>query len=275
MRSRSGDEKVARQLGLCDCRCRGSGGVIAAGDNDRRSQLWDDDAVGGVAVLDRRVYVMADVDLYAGLPAGTARRWIDGYQRGGLRYPPVIRVEHTGEDSVTWGEFVETSLLAGYRSRGVSLQRLRPAVQRLRTEFATSYPLASAAPFLDVAGRELVRRVQDETGVESALRLVVVRSGQLVLAEPAQSFADRAEFTGPARTVAALRTQQDTPDVRIDPLRQTGQPVVRSVPTAVLAEGFRAGTSVEDLADLYDLDPTKVLQAIRYEMRAAQARSAA
>jgi len=231
--------------------------------------------VGDVAVLDRRVYVMSDVDLYLGLPAGTARRWIDGYERGGRSYPPVIRPEHSGVESVTWGEFVETSLLSRYRSRGMSLQRLRPAVQRLRVEFDSPYPLASAAPYLDVSGRELVRRVQDETGVEPPLQLVVVRSGQLVLADPAQTFADRAEFTGDGRTVAALRTAEDTPDVRIDPLCQTGQPVVRSVPTAVLAEGFRAGESMQVLADLYDLDVEQVLQAIRFEMRTAQARTAA
>ena len=63
--------------------------------------------------------------------------------------------------------------------------------------------------------------------------------------------------------------------MRIDPLRQTGQPVVRSVPTAVLAEGFRAGESVEVLAELYDLGVGQVLQAIRFEMRTAQARAAA
>jgi uncharacterized protein (DUF433 family) len=237
--------------------------------------VCDDEDVGEIAVLDRRVYVMADVDLYLGLPSGTARRWIDGYRRGSATYPPVIRPEHTGSESVSWGEFVETSLLAEYRSKGVSLQRLRPAVQRLTTELDTAYPLATAAPYLDVAGRELVRRIQDETGVDPALHLVVVRTGQLVLAEPAQVFADRAEFTGATRTVTGLRTQPDTPDVRIDPLRQSGQPVVRSVPTAVLAEGFRAGTSVEELADLYDLQSGQVLQAIRYEMRTTQSRTAA
>jgi uncharacterized protein (DUF433 family) len=75
--------------------------------------------------------------------------------------------------------------------------------------------------------------------------------------------------------VTGLRTQADTPDVKIDPLRQTGQPVVRSVPTAVLAEGLRAGTSVDELADLYDLRADQVMQAIRFEMRNAEARTAA
>lgn len=226
-------------------------------------------------MLERRVYVMSDVDLFLGLPSGTARRWIDGYSRGGRTYEPVIREDSSGDETVAWGEFVETRLLAGYRARGVSLQRLRPAVQLLRRELGTPYPLATAQPYLDVAGRELIMRVQDQTGIERPLWLVVVRSGQLVLADPAQEFADRAEFTGRDRIVSGLRTEADTPDVRIDPLRQTGQPVVRSVPTAVLAEGFRAGEDVDTLADLYELSSDQVLQAIRYEMRAAQTRGAA
>jgi uncharacterized protein (DUF433 family) len=221
----------------------------------------------GVTVLERRIYTMSDEDLHLGLYPGTARRWIDGYHRGRQTYPPVIRPEHSGDESVTWGEFVETDLLARYRSRGVGLQRLRPAEQKLRAEFDVTYPLAFAAPYLDVEGRELVRKVQDETGIARELQLVVVRNGQLVLAAPAQEFADRAEFDGAARTVSALRSAVDTPDVRIDPLRQTGQPVIRSVPTAVLAEGFRAGESVQNLAHLYDLEIDQILQAIRFEMR--------
>src|SRR5262249_36101261 len=130
-------------------------------------------SVSAVSVLERRVYVMSDVDLFLGLPSGTARRWIDGYSRGGRTYGPVIREDSSGDEIVTWGEFVETRLLAGYRARGVSLQRLRPAVQLLRREFGTPYPLATAQPYLDVAGRELIMRVQDQTGIERPLWLVV------------------------------------------------------------------------------------------------------
>lgn len=230
--------------------------------------------MGPATLLDRIIYSMSDVDLYLGLHPGTARRWIDGYQSRGRSYPPVIRPERTDDDSVSWGEFVETRLLANYRSRGVSLQRLRPAVQKLRQEFATPYPLAFAGPYLDVDGRELVRRVQVETETARELQIVVVRNDQLVLAGPARDFAEQAVFGTGTRQVEAFRTAQDTPDVRIDPLRQTGQPVVRSVPTSVLAEAFRAGDDVDDLADLYDLRVEQVVQAIRFEMRNTQGRAA-
>jgi hypothetical protein len=111
--------------------CLAAGLVASARSPPRARWLCDHDRMGEVAALERRVYAMADVDLYLGLPTGTSRRWIDGYERGRHYYPPVIRSERSGQESVTWGEFVETSLLARYRSRGVSLQRLRPAVQRL------------------------------------------------------------------------------------------------------------------------------------------------
>jgi hypothetical protein len=69
--------------------------------------------VEGVSVLERRVYVMHDVDFYLGLQSGTARRWIDGYIRGGRSYPPVIREDRARDETVARGEFVETSVSAG------------------------------------------------------------------------------------------------------------------------------------------------------------------
>jgi hypothetical protein len=148
-----------------------------------------------VSLLDRRLYGLSDVDRLLALPPGTARRWIDGYDRGGAHYPPVIRVERTRDEEVTWGEFVETRLLAEFRARGASLHRLRPAVVRLREEFGR-YPLAHAKPFLDIDGRELVRHVQREVGITGHEMLVVVRSGQAMMSAPVQSFVGDPRYVG-------------------------------------------------------------------------------
>ena len=74
---------------------------------------------------------------------------------------------------------VEARLLAEFRNQRVPVRRLRPAVERLRAEFG-AYPLAHARTLLEVEGQELVRRVQDEIGLEPELLLVVVRNGQLM-----------------------------------------------------------------------------------------------
>ncbi len=223
------------------------------------------------SLLDLAIYSYADVDRLSGLHPGTARRWLDGYERGGRFYDPVLRPEAVNSDVVTWGEMVEARLLAEFRSRGVSVQRLRPAVVMLRQEFGR-YPLAQARPFLDVAGRELIRVIQDEVGLERELRLVVVRNGQLVLDTPAQRFRDAVEYVGDE--AGRLTPVVQTPHVLMDPRRSFGQPAIRNVRTESLAEDFRAGTSREELADLYDLTAEQVDEAIRFEMISGSGRAA-
>lgn len=218
-----------------------------------------------VKLLDRPVYGMAQVDRLLALKSGTARRWIDGYTRAGKPYPPVVRLESTGEEIVTWGEFVETRLLAEYRDAGVPMVRMRPAVERLREQFVAGYPLARARPFLDVEGRELVLKAQQDVGLEKALHLVVVRSGQVILAPPTERFVQSVEY----RDQEFAERVHPLPDIRhvvMDPLRQFGEPVVRSVPTEVIGEQVRAGDRIQMIAELYDLSTEEVEEAVRYEL---------
>lgn len=217
-----------------------------------------------IDLLERPVYGLAQVDRILGLKSGTAHRWIDGYTRRGKAYEPVVRVESTGSEIVTWGEFVETRLLSEYRDAGVPLLRMRPAIDRLRQQIHPKYPLAHARPYVN--GKELVFAAQEEVGLEKQLQLVVIRNDQLVLTEPAQNFYRSAEFRASDEVVERLRPHADIKEVVIDPLRQFGEPVVRSVPTEVIAEQIRAGESLEAIADLYELDPASVQAAIRYEL---------
>lgn len=222
-------------------------------------------------MLDRAIYSYPDVDRLVGLRSGTAKRWLEGYARGPKFYDPVLRERPTGSDSVTWGEMVEARLLAEFRSRQVPVERLRPAIVLLRNEFGR-YPLAHARPLLDVEGRELVRAVQERVGVQRALQLVIVRSGQLVLADPAERFHSAVEYDGDV--VARLKPDLRTPDVVMDPQKAFGQPAIRGVRTESLAEDYRAGTGRDDLADLYDLTPEQVDEALRFELIAGSERVA-
>lgn len=220
-----------------------------------------------VSLLDRAIYSYSDVDRLVGLYAGTARRWFEGYSRAGRFYDPVLRPEPTGADAVTWGEMVEARLLSEFRKRDVPVQRLRPAVERLRSEFG-SYPLARARPFLDVEGRELVRVVQDQVGLGRELQLVVVRNGQLVLADTTEKFRSAIDYEGDI--AERLRPERRTPDVVMDPRRAFGQPAIRNIRTDALAEDYRAGTTREDIAELYVLTLEQVDQALRFELIAGR-----
>jgi len=220
-----------------------------------------------VSLLDRAIYSYADVDRLVGLHSGTARRWLEGYIRAGRLYDPVLRPEPTGADSVTWGEMVEARLLSEFRNRHVPVQRLRPAIVRLRAEFGP-YPLAYAHPFLDVEGRELVRLVQEQVGLERELQLVVVRNGQLVLTDTTERFRSAIEYE--SGIAGRLRPELRTPAVVMDPRRAFGQPAIRNVRTDSLAEDYRAGTRREEIAELYDLTLDQVDEALRFELIAGR-----
>jgi uncharacterized protein (DUF433 family) len=223
-----------------------------------------------VTYLERPVYEFSQVDSLLGLGSGTSRRWIDGYERRGKSYPPVVRETSTGAELVTWGEFVEVRLLAGYRDSGVPMLRMRPVVEGLRQHLGVRYPLATARPYLDES-RELVYDLQEEAQLEDSMRLVVeAGSGHLVFSTQMRTVERSTDF-GPDVTASsvALRITPLGPSraVVLDPDYKSGTPVVRSVPTDILAELVRVGEPIEWVAQQYELRVEQVLDAVEFERR--------
>jgi uncharacterized protein (DUF433 family) len=226
-------------------------------------------ALGNITVLDRPIYGMSQVDALLRLANGTARRWIDGYERSGKHYPPVVRVAPTGDDVVTWGEFVETRLLAGYRDAGVPMVRMRPVVEQLRDQLGVPYPLAHERPF--VAGRELVAAVQADVHLDQRLAIVeVLRTGQYALSYESRVFVDSIDWQAdPARAegtfAARLRPLGRGSPIFLDPLRSFGEPVIGAVRTDVIAEEVRAGEAVTSVAESFGISVGEVAAALHYE----------
>lgn len=214
------------------------------------------------SILERPVYGLSEAASLLGLRTDRTRAWLDGYERGGVLYPPVIRPEPTRDDVVTWGEFVELGYLREYRRKGVPLQRLRPVIDELRREFSTPYPLATAKPF--VYDKELVLEVQDKNDIPGAIA-IVISSGQTIgLAAGAKRFFEKVEFD-PGSNVSRLRPAGSTSPVVIDPLVRFGQPTVSGVATGRLWELHDAGESVDEICGGYELDDDDVRAAIAYE----------
>lgn len=221
-------------------------------------------SVPHVSILDRPVYGLGEAAGLLGLRSDRTRAWLDGYDRLGVRYAPVIREEPTGEDIVTWGEFVELGYLREYRRKGVPLQRLRPVIDELRREFATPYPLATARPY--VLGKELVLKVQEENELPPAIAIVIRSGQQVLLADDANRFFKKVEFDAPeAGDVRRIRPAGPASPVVIDPLVRFGRPSVQGTATERLWELFDAGESVAQIAAGYDMADELVRAAVAYE----------
>jgi len=214
-------------------------------------------------ILSLRIYRIAEVDEFLRLTRGTASRWIDGYRRGSRHYEPIIRPETTKDRWATWGELVEVRLISEYRDAGVRVSRLRGVIERLRESVDMPYPLAHAKPFLDLEGREVVLRVQEQLGIPDELRLVV-RSGQTVLpAAPLERFQEVTTFspTGEAERIRLYNT------VVPDPQRIWGAPAIadRRLGADILAGAHRTGLAPEDIATLWSVDVESVNDAIHWD----------
>ncbi|MDN5917304.1 MAG: DUF433 domain-containing protein [Pseudonocardia sp.] len=216
--------------------------------------------------LERAVYGMSQAARLLGLRTDALRRWIDGYERAGTTYAPVIREEHTGADAVTWGQFVEAGYLREYRAKQVTLQYLRPVIAILREELGVRYPLATLKPY--TSGRSLALKVQKQVGLDPSLNIVVLgRDGTLQLTDPAEAFLQKVDFdddgTRDARRIYPLG--RSVPVV-LDPDHGFGEPTLTNgARTETIAELVTAGETREHVATVYDISLDDVDAAVRYE----------
>jgi len=223
------------------------------------------EAMDAVLTLERPVYGVGQASALLGLRQDKVWGWLNGYQRRGVAYAPVIREIPSNDEVVTWGEFVELGYLREYRRARVSLQHIRPVIERLRHEFGVRYPLAHARPF--IYDRQLVLRIQEETDLDSSLA-IVIRSGQeFILAPEVESYLQKVEFADDV--VARLRPAGKTSPVVIDPEFSFGRPSIRGVTTERIAELYRSGDSPEFLAEVYELPAEHIRAAVAYETQLA------
>ena len=173
---------------------------------------------------------------------------------------PLVRERATGSETVTWGEFVEVRLISEYQRRGVSVFRMRPTIMALREEFGTDHPLAAAQPFLSADGRKLVLRVQQETDLRPSLRFVV-RVEQMILPSlEVYRFQQAADYDD-----AIVRRFRMADNVVIDPEYASGEPTIagRRLRVAAVAKSIAAGETRDAVAEMWDITPEAVDDAVR------------
>jgi len=224
--------------------------------------------VADVSYLEVPVMAPSEASRQLGIPASTLKHWLDGHHVGSRFYPPVLRPESSPGADVTWGEMVEADYLRAYRSKGVSLQRLRPFVADCRERFDLRYPLAHLRPFTD--GRRLLLEAQTEAGLTGELRVIYeLATGQLELHTRAVTFLERVDRGDDASADVALALLPDGPEspVRQEPGVSSGASAVGGVCTEILREQYEVGEDTRDIAEMFGLDVHDVLAALYHEDR--------
>jgi len=220
-------------------------------------------------------YTYVEAAHYLNLPVSTLSSWFKG-QTYNLndevrRFQPVITLDGRPGEGLSFLNLVEAHVLAALRrEHRIPLQKVRRALDYVERQLGVERPLINArfeTDGVNLLVRELERLVnvsqEGQLEIEPVIRTYLRRIERDPSGLPIKLY----PFT--RRAVSA----DDPQPVEIDPRVSFGRPVLagRGVPTAVLADRFKAGDSLTDLAEDYDTSPQVIEEAIRCELSRREA----
>lgn len=211
------------------------------------------------------------------LHPATLRTWIYGRARRGGEggtLEPLIQTPLAGR--LSFVNLTEAHVLAAIRRRhGVPLPKVRQALDFIKRRNPTSlHPLVEED--FETNGVDLfVRHFEGPVNAS--------RGGQMAIKEVIEVHLHRIarDDSGlPVRLFPFVRTQthsslealrDDPKTIVVDPAMSFGQPILSgtNISTQTLISRFRAGDSIIELADDFELKSQLVEDAIRYEAKAA------
>lgn len=205
---------------------------------------------------------------YLRIPISTINYWVKGYRNkikdGHSKLMPVISLPDNANHLLSFYNLAEAHVLRAIRTHhNIKLPKIRAAIDFVANRFGTPHPLVSQKFKTDGIDLfvEHLGEVFDASG-----------SGQRIIAE-FMAHLQRLDFDheAVARLYPFTRSSDDPESPRsvfIDPRYSFGRPVLSSIfiPTGAIAERYKAGDSILDLAKDYECDRLDIEEAIRCEL---------
>ena len=222
-------------------------------------------------------YTLHEASRYTTVPFPTLRSWVSGrtYETdsGSKFSKPIIVRPDNSNSLLSFINLIEVHVLSAIRRKHeVPMPKVRKALNFIAQKFSSLNPLAEN--IFETDGIDLF--------IEKYGELInVSRGGQIAMREILEVYLKRIERdeTGLARqlfpfTRRSSDGQQDDPKiVAINPRIAFGKPVIAGtgIPTAIIAERYKTGESISELADDYGRKFIEVEEAIRceFELQAA------
>jgi uncharacterized protein (DUF433 family) len=239
---------------------------------DRRAELGR---------FDVPLYTLTEAARYLDVPPSTLTSWAKGYRRQSAERPPVvgapvltsIRNGANRGPVIPFVGLAEGLVLTAIRRGGVPLQRIRPALTQIDSEFGVQHALASKRLYTD--GAEVLfdysENGSDPDAARAARELVVVRNGQRVFNDIVEAYLRRIEFGKDGYAKLIHLPAYQVADVVVDPARGFGQPIFARggarLEDAIAL--FRAGESLDTVAEEYGVPRADIEDAVRIATRVA------
>ncbi len=214
-------------------------------------------------------YSISEAAHYLNVPAATVRYWSTGQGS----YKPLINIPEHEPTLLSFLNIVDLHVLAAIRRKhAVSMPKVRKAIDYLQTQTAKTaidrrHPLISQQ--LETDGLDLF--------IERYGQLVnISRAGQTAMRDVMNAALQRIERDPkgiPIRLFPFTRSQLNNSPalVVMDPALSAGRPVIAGtgLATEIIAERYKAGESIRELAKDYERKSSEIEEAIRCELKTA------
>jgi len=214
-------------------------------------------------------YTVGEAAHYLGVPVSTMRAWFAGqsYSHQGSKKPFQAVIEPADPErlGLSFSNLVEAYVLTAIRRKHrIGLPTIRKGLEYLTGKLNSPRPLLTNQ--FATKGKELY--------VELGEVINLSRNGQVEMADMILAYLERVDRDAnglPTKLYPFMRLQppRDQPrTVVIDPRVSFGRPVLSGtgIPTAMLAEQFKAGDPPAALAKAYGAEEQAVWDAIRCEL---------
>jgi uncharacterized protein (DUF433 family) len=215
------------------------------------------------------VYTIAEAAHYLNIPSATVRAWVMGgtYSLSdGTRKPfkNIINLPKRGCSLLSFFNLVEAHALRALRTHHeIKLEKIRRALAYVKKELGWQRPLI----------RQEFKTDGVTLFVDRLGRLVdAAAEGQIVMSE-VMVHLERIEWEDSLAVrlfpFTRLHTENAPRSVLIDPRYSFGRPILREsrIATAVIAERYKAGDSIQSLAEDYGCSPLEIEEGVRCELR--------
>lgn len=212
-------------------------------------------------------YSVVEAAHYLGVPKSTLRSWFAGQaQADGRRFQAVIRPADPRTLGLSFSNLVEAYVLSAIRRKHkIGLPTIRKGLTFLTKQFGSDRPLLQEQ-FATHGAQLFVERLGQVINLS--------KNGQVEMHDLILAYLERVERDTKGLPIKLYPFMRDQPlreqprSVVIDPRVSFGRPVLAGtgIPTAVLAEQFKAGDDPSDLAKEYGADDQAVWDAIRCEL---------
>lgn len=222
-------------------------------------------------------YTLNEASRYVGVPLRTLQSWVSGrsYEtESGSRFSkPLILRSDKSSPLLSFNNLIEAHVLSAIRrEHSVPMPKVRKALDFLSRRYESQNPLSEHD--FETDGIDLF--------VEKYGELInVTRGGQIAMRDILQLYLTRIERdeNGLASqlfpfTRVPIETIKENPKIiAINPRIAFGKPVISGtgIPTAIIAERYKTGESISEIAGDYGRDFNEVEEAIRceFELQAA------